>query len=159
VAVVSGLFVVAELPDAVTSGGGDAAQGLVSLAVAAAAVLLIVRMRTWRPRPAAAPDHQEVALSGAGRDWMVVAPYPQVFDAVVGVLGRAGVPLQLVDRAAGRVVVGDPVQPLLVVAVWASDPVRSHVRAVGAPHDVDRLEADVAGWLAAHTPNEVAGPR
>lgn len=158
VAVVSGLLVLAELPDAVTGGGADAARGLVSLAVAGGAVLLLVRMRTWRPRPAAAPDRQEVALSGPGRDWAVVAPYPQVFDAVVGVLGRAGVQLQLVDRAAGRVVAGDALQPLLVVAVWGSDPVRSQVRAVGAPHDVDRLEADVAGWLAERTPNELARP-
>jgi hypothetical protein len=158
VAVVAGLLVLAELPDAVTMGGSDAAQGLVSLAVAGAAVVLMVQMRTWKPRPAAAPDQQEVALSGAGREWTVVAPYPQVFDAVVGVLGRAGVPLQLVDRAAGRVVAGDPENPLLVVAVWAHDPVRAQVRAVGAPHDVDRLESDVADWLAARAPNEVAPP-
>jgi hypothetical protein len=156
VAVVTGLLVLAELPDAVTMGGSDAAQGLVSLGVAAAAVVLMVQMRTWKPRPAAAPDHQEVALSGPGREWAVVAPYQQVFDAVVGVLSQAGVPLQLVDRAAGRIVAGDPVRPLLVVAVWAHDPVRSQVRAVGAPHDVDRLDHDVAQWVARLTPNEAA---
>jgi hypothetical protein len=116
----------------------------------------MVQMRTWKPRPAAAPDHQEVALSGPGREWAVVAPYQQVFDAVVGVLSQAGVPLQLVDRAAGRIVAGDPVRPLLVVAVWAHDPVRSQVRAVGAPHDVDRLDHDVAQWVARLTPNEAA---
>lgn len=157
-AVVAGLLALAELPDAVTFGGAGAARGLVSLAVAVGAVVFMVRVRTWQPRPAAAPDHQEVALSGAGREWTAASPYPQVFDAVVAVLGGAGVPLQLVDRAAGRVVAGDPLRPLLVVAVWATDPVRSHVRAVGASWDVDRLEADVEARLAQHAPNEVAGP-
>jgi len=157
-AVVSGLLVLAELPGAVTFDGPDSARGVVSLAVAAGAIALMVRMRTWQPRPAAAPDQQEAALSGAGREWTVASPYPQVFDAVVSVLGGAGVPLQLVDRAAGRVVAGDPVRPLLVVALWATDPVRSHVRAVGASWDVDRLEADVEARLSRHAPNEVAGP-
>jgi hypothetical protein len=36
--------------------------------------------------------------------------------------------------------------------------VRSHVRAVGATWDVDRLEADVEARLAQRAPNEVAGP-
>ena len=45
-----------------------------------------------------------------------------------------------------------------VVALWATDPVRSHVRAVGASWDVDRLEADVEARLSRHAPNEVAGP-
>jgi hypothetical protein len=157
-AVVSGLLVLAELPGAVTFDGPDSARGVVSLAVAAGAIALMVRMRTWQPWPAAAPDQQEAALSGAGREWTVASPYPQVFDAVVAVLGGAGVPLQLVDRAAGRVVAGDPVRPLLVVALWATDPVRSHVRAVGASWDVDRLEADVEARLSRHAPNEVAGP-
>jgi hypothetical protein len=157
-AVVSGVLLLGELPEAVAMGGGDAVQALVSLGVAAGAIALMVRARTWQARPAAAPDRQEVALSGSGRDWTVVAPYPQVFDAVVAVLGAAGVPLQLVDRAAGRVIAGDAVRPILVIAVWANDPVRAQVRAVGAPHDVDRLEADVAAWLAQRAPNEVAGP-
>ncbi|HUR15339.1 MAG TPA: hypothetical protein VM097_12715 [Mycobacteriales bacterium] len=157
-AVVAGLLVLAELPEAIALGAGDSVEGLVALAVAAGAVALMVRMRTWQPRPVAAPDQQEVALSGEGRAWTVASPYPLVFDTVVAVLGGAGVPLQLVDRAAGRVVAGDPLHPLLVVAVWASDPVRAHVRAVGAAWDVDRLEADVEARLAQRAPNEVAGP-
>ena len=154
--VVSGLVLLSQLPD--SSDGDELATAAVALLGAVAAVLVARRLAVRPAGPAAAPHLQEVALSGQGREWQVVAPYPQVFDAVVGVLSGAGVPLQLVDRAAGRLVAGDPVRPLLVVAVWALDLVRTQVRAVGAPHDVDRLEADVAGWLARLAPNEVAGP-
>jgi hypothetical protein len=157
-AVVSGLMAVAELPHALALGHDGAASGFASLLLLGVVIAVTVRLGTWQARPAAAPDQQELALTGAGRAWTVASPYPQVFDAVVAVLGGAGVPLQLVDRAAGRVVAGDPLQPLLVVAVWASDPVRSHVRAVGATWDVDRLEADVEARLAQRAPNEVAGP-
>jgi hypothetical protein len=156
--VVSGLFVVSVLPRALVLGHGGAAEGLMSLVLLGGVIALTVRLGTWKGRPAAAADQQELALAGEGRAWTVASPYQAVFDAVVAVLGSAGVPLQLVDRAAGRVVAGDPVRPLLVVAVWATDPVRAHVRAVGAPHDVDRLEADVEQRLAQRAPNDVVSP-
>lgn len=146
--VVSGLLVVAELPRALALGNDGVASGLMSLALLGGVVALTVRLGTWQGRPAAAPDQQELALSGSGREWTVVSPYPVVFDAVVAVLGSAGVRLQLVDRAAGRVVAGDALKPLLVVAVWADDPVRSRMRAVGESWDVDRLEADLEARLA-----------
>ena len=154
--VVSGLILLSQLPD--STSGDEVASAVVALGGAVAAVVVARRLAIRPVGPAAAPHVQEVALAGPGREWQVVAPYPQVLDAVVAVLTAAGVPLQLVDRAAGRVVAGDPVQPLLVVAVWAQDLVRSQVRAVGAPHDVDRLESDLAGRLAQQAPNELAGP-
>jgi hypothetical protein len=156
--VVSGLMTVFELPRALVFGHDGAAQGLVSLLLLGGVIALTLRLGTWQRRPAAAMDQQELALAGSGRAWTVASPYQTVFDAVVAVLGSAGVPLQLVDRAAGRVVAGDPLQPLLVVAVWATDPVRAQVRAVGASHDVDRLEADVEQRLTQRAPNEMAGP-
>ena len=147
--VLSGLFLVPALPGAlaVLFGGGGTLAALLGLPCLAGAVWVAIQLDRRAPRPAAAASEQEHALTGPGREWTTVASFPQVFDAVVGVLGAAGVPLQLVDRAAGRVVAGDPVRPLLVVAVWATDPVRTQVRAVGAPWDVDRLEADVAARL------------
>ena len=156
--VVSGLMVVAELPHALAFGHDGVASGLVSLGLLGGVIALTMRLGTWQgPRAAAAPDQQELALTGAGREWTVASPYPMVIDTVIAALGSAGVPLQLVDRAAGRVVAGDPVNPLLVVAVWATDAVRAHVRAVGATHDVDRLEADVEQRLRERAPSEVGG--
>jgi hypothetical protein len=78
-----------------------------------------------------------------------------MYDAVVAILSGAGVPLQVVDRAAGRIVAGDPVNPLLVIAVWATDPVQAHIRAVGSPAAIDQLELD----LAARTAMGLAAPR
>jgi hypothetical protein len=154
--VLSGLVVVLSLPGALAEplGGGYAVRSLLGLLCLAGAVWAAVELGKRGPRPATAPYQQELHLTGPGRDWTVTSPYPVVFDAVVTVLGRAGVPMQLVDRAAGRVAAGDAVRPLLVVAVWASDPVRTRVRAVGAPWDVDRLEADVAACVE----NQVAAP-
>lgn len=145
--VVSGLLVVLELPGALAFHAGQAAQGVAGLFALGGVIAAAVVLGRRAPGAAAAAHHQDVALSGQGREWTVVSPYPVVFDAAVGVLGAAGVPLQLVDRASGRVVAGDALAPLLVVAIWADDPVRTRLRAVGAPADVDLLEADVARRL------------
>ena len=147
--VITGLFLVPALPTALGAlvGGSAVVTSLLGLPCLAGAVWVAILLDRRAPWPVTAPFQQEQSLTGPGREWTTVASYPQVFDAVVGVLGSAGLPLQLVDRAAGRVVAGDPVRPVLVVAVWASDPVRTQVRAVGQPWDVDRLEADVAARL------------
>jgi hypothetical protein len=155
-AVVSGLLLVVELPDAIAVGGSDGLHGLVSLAALAAVVGISLRLRTWQPRPAAAPDQQDVALSAPGEEWAVVAPYLQVFDTLVALLASSGSALQLVDRAAGRLVVGDPLRPALVVAIWALDGLRTQVRAVGAPHDTARLRGELDEWLGREMPREAA---
>jgi hypothetical protein len=148
-AVLSGLLVVASLPGALAAplGGGYFARSVVALVALGVVAWAAIALDRRAPRPAAAPYQQEVSLAGDGREWTVNASYPLVFDAVVAALGGGGVPLQLVDRAAGRVVAGNPVRPLLVVAIWANDPVRARVRAVGAQWDVNRLETDVAALL------------
>jgi len=153
-AVISGLLLLQELPAAVAPGEDGVVRGLVSLAALAAVVLLTIRLRTWQPRAAAAPDQQDVVLSEPGLEWPVVAPYAQVFDALVATLGESGLALQLVDRAAGRLVVGDPVRPTLVVAVWGFDELRTQVRAVGALQDAERLRAGLDAWLARSAPVE-----
>lgn len=147
--VITGLLTVTSVPSAFAEalGGGAGLASLFGLISLGAVVWLAIQLDWRAPRPAASPWQQESSLTGEGREWTVLASYPQVFDAVVGVLGSAGVALQLVDRAAGRVVAGDAAAPVLVVAVWSSDAVQTRLRAVGAPWDVDRLEADVTARL------------
>lgn len=149
-AVISGLIMLGSLPSSVAQAthGGSTAEGVMSLVAMAGAVWLGIRLSRRPRRPAAAPDQQEISLSGGGEEWTVVAPYLQVFDGVVAILSGAGVPLQVVDRAAGRIIAGDPVNPLLVVAVWATDPVQAHVRAVGSPAAVDQLQRDLTARTA-----------
>jgi len=147
--VVSGLLLVETLPRAVTFGGPHAAQALVGLLAMIATVVVAVTLDRRAPRPAASPWAQEQALAGSGLDWTMPVPYALAFDAVVGELASAGLVLQLVDRAAGRVVAGDAAVPWLTVAVWATDPVQAHVRATGPAGNVERLRAQLQERVAA----------
>ncbi len=149
--VISGLMAVGSVPSALADvfDGPSGLGGLFALPALAGAVWLAIRLDKRAPRPAAAPYQRESSLAGDGRDWTVVATYPVVFDTVVGALGGAGLALQLVDRAAGRVVAGDAAHPTLVIAVWASDQVRTQIRAVGDADEIDWLEGDVAARLNA----------
>jgi hypothetical protein len=146
--VISGLMLVESLPRAVTFEGSPAVQAVVGLLALGGAVFVAVRLDQRAPRPAASFFGQEQALTGPGSDWTVPVPYQQAFDAVVAELASAGLVLQLVDRAAGRVVAGDVVHPWLTVALWATDPVQCHVRAVGAPGNVERLREQLGNRLA-----------
>ena len=152
-AVIAGLVLVARLP-AVGTGSDEPspAGALTALAVAVVASVACVLLLRRAPGPAAGPVHLEQVLADEGGQWTVVAPYAQVFDAVAGVLAGAGLPLQLVDRAAGRVVAGPALAPVLVVALWAADPVRTHVRAVGEPSDVRLLQQHVQARLGSTAP-------
>ena len=149
--VISGFLVVGAVPSSLAAvfDGPSGLGAIFSLPALAGAVWVAIRLDKRAPRPAAAPYQQETSLSGEGREWTVVVTYPVVFDAVVAALGGAGLALQLVDRAAGRVVAGDAAHPTLVVAVWASDAVRTQVRAVGDADEIDWLETDVAARLNA----------
>jgi hypothetical protein len=149
--VISGFLVVGAVPSALAQlfDGPTGLGALFSLPALAGAVWVAIRLDKRAPRPAASPYQQESSLTGAGREWTVVVTYPVVFDSVVAALGGAGLALQLVDRAAGRIVAGDAARPTLVVAVWAGDPVRTQIRAVGEAEEVDWLEADLAARLNA----------
>jgi hypothetical protein len=145
--VLSGVVLVASLPGTVTFDGPAGAQALVGALALAGAVAVAVWLDRRAPRPAASPFAQEQALTGPGADWTLPVPYAQGFDAVVGELASAGLVLQLVDRATGRVVAGDAVQPWLTVALWATDPVQCHLRAVGPPANVARLRQQLDNRL------------
>jgi hypothetical protein len=144
--VVSGFLVVTTAPSALALGSG--ASSLAALVLLAGVVVVAVQADKRAPRPAAAPFQREQALTGPGKEWTLQVPYAQAFDALVVELGSAGVPLQLVDRAAGRVIAGDPVVPWLTVALWSDDPLRTRVRAVGPPWNVEHLEQQLANRLA-----------
>ena len=143
--VLAAVLVVLRVPHAF-GGSSDLANGLLALAAVVGCVL--VAMRLGGSRPAAAPWHQEQALTGPGADWTLPVPYQQAFDAVVAELAGAGLVLQLVDRAGGRLVAGDAAVPWLTVAVWATDPVQAHVRAVGPLPNVTHLREQLANRLA-----------
>ena len=144
--VVSGFLVVTTAPSALALGSG--ASSLAALVLLAGVVVVAVQADKRAPRPAAAPFQREQALTGPGKEWTLQVPYAQAFDALVVELGSAGVPLQLVDRAAGRVIAGDPVVPWLTVALWSDAPLRTRVRAVGPPWNVEHLEQQLANRLA-----------
>jgi hypothetical protein len=143
--VVSAVLVVLRVPHAF-GGSSNLANGLIGLV--AVVVVVLVAVKLGRTHPAASPWYQEQALTGPGTDWTVPVPYQQAFDAVVAELSSAGLVLQLVDRAAGRVVAGDATVPWLSVAVWATDPVQAFVRAVGPPANVSHLRERLANRLA-----------
>jgi hypothetical protein len=145
--VVSAVLVVLRVPHAF-GGSSRLANGLIGLAAVVLVVLAAVRLDRREPRPAASHWQQEQALTGAGREWTLPVPYGTAFDAVVAELSQAGLVLQLVDRAGGRVVAGDATVPWLTVAVWASDPVQAHLRAVGAPANVEQLQRQLANRVA-----------
>ena len=143
--VVSAVLVVLRVPHAF-GGSSNLANGLIGLV--ALVVVVLVAVKLGSTHPAASPWYQEQALTGPGTDWTVPVPYQQAFDAVVAELSAAGLVLQLVDRASGRVVAGDATVPWLSVAVWATDPVQAFVRAVGPPANVARLREQLANRLA-----------
>jgi hypothetical protein len=143
--VVSGVLVVLRVPHAF-GGSSNLADGLIALA--AVVIVVLVAVRLGGAPPAASPWHQEQALTGPGTDWTLPVPYQQAFDAVVAELSSAGLVLQLVDRASGRVVAGDATVPWLSVAVWSTDPVQAFVRAVGPPANVAHLRERLANRLA-----------
>ncbi|MFN2537733.1 MAG: hypothetical protein ABR549_06220 [Mycobacteriales bacterium] len=144
--VISAVLVVLRVPHAF-GGSSNLANGLIGLVAVVAVVLIAVRLD--KRHPAASPWYQEQALTGPGADWTLPVPYQQAFDAVVAELAGAGLVLQLVDRAGGRVVAGDAAVPWLTVAVWATDPVQAHVRAVGPLPNVTHLREQLGNRLAA----------
>lgn len=146
--VLSGLLLVQTFPRALALDGPPAAQAVAGLVGLVGTVYAAVLLDRRAPRPAASPFEQEQALTGPGESWTLSVPYSQAFDAVVAELASAGLVLQLVDRAAGRVVAGDATVPWLTVAVWATDPVQAHVRAVGPPGNVETLRLRLADRVA-----------
>lgn len=154
--VLSGLLLVLTVPGALTEplGGGSELTVVVQLALAAAAIAVAVVLADRVPRPAAAAGDDWLAAPGAQA--LLDAPYAQAFDSAIGLLGRSGLALQVVDRAAGRVLVGPAGAPVLGIAFWQSGPVSTSVRVVGAQPDVEAFLGDLRAALAPR--NALGGP-
>ena len=78
-----------------------------------------------------------------------------MFDTAVQLLGSAGLVLQLVDRAGGRILVGPVHLPVLGLGLWAGGPVTTRLRVVGSQHDVEGFLADLRAQVER---NRVASP-
>lgn len=152
--VLSGLLLVLTVPQALVEPlrGGSELTVVAQLGLAAAAIAAAVLLDGRAARPQAATG--DGWLSAPGADALLDAPYPQVFDTTVRLLGGAGLALQLVDRAAGRVLAGPAQAPVLGVAVWQSGPVTTSLRVVGVQADTERFLRDLRAELA---PRSVPG--
>ena len=154
--VLSGLLLVLTVPPVLTRpfGDGQVATVLVQLSLAAAAVASAVLLDRRAPRPAAATG--EDWLAAPGLDAVLDAPYPAVFDTAVRLIGMSGLQLQVVNRAAGRLLAGPAEAPVLGVAAWQTGPVTTRLRVVGPQPDGERFLQDLRGEL--ERSNVVARP-
>jgi len=133
-AVLAAVALAADGPPALLGGHvtSTATLGAVSLALGVVVVIGALLVRPGHRPPGAAITVGELPAGPTG-SVALAAPYEPVFAAVVGLLGGAG-RLDLLDRAAGRVVVGE-----VSAAVWQSGPDRTTVAFVGPEPVVEGL--------------------